>query len=233
MKHLLYLFLLNVILSQTTGKISGTVIDGESNEPIIGANVLIKGTPSGTASDINGDFYILNLSPGKYSVEFSVIGYETKLVQDVRVSVNRTTPLNMKLNQTVLEGSTVYVTADQLSIKKDQTSTVKNISSEQIDILPVENVNAIINMQSGVVDGHFRGGRNTEVTYLIDGMRVDEGFGGTSAAVEIEPETLNDLEIITGTFNAEYGKAMSGVVWAMSCLVVAYEWGVLLEARFV
>ena len=67
-------------------------------------------------------------------------------------------------------------------------------------------------MQSGVVDGHFRGGRNTEVTYLIDGMRVDEGFGGTSSAVEIEPETLNDLEIITGTFNAEYGKAMSGVV---------------------
>ena len=43
-------------------------------------------------------------------------------------------------------------------------------------------------------------------------MRVDEGFGGTSSSVEIEPETLSDLEIITGTFNAEYGKAMSGVV---------------------
>ena len=59
MKHLLYLFLLNVILSQTTGKISGTVIDGEDNEPIIGANVLIKGTSLGTASDLNGNFYIL------------------------------------------------------------------------------------------------------------------------------------------------------------------------------
>tara|TARA_B100001142_G_scaffold9462_1_gene9186 strand:- start:1481 stop:4117 length:2637 start_codon:yes stop_codon:yes gene_type:complete len=212
MKHLLYLFLLNVIICQTTGKISGTIIDGKSNEPIIGANVLIKDSYLGTASDISGDFYILNLNPGKYSVEFSVIGYETKLVQDVRVSVNRTTPLNIELNQTAIEGATVYVTADQLSIKKDQTSTVKNISSDQIDILPVESVGAIINMQSGVVDGHFRGGRNTEVTYLIDGMRVDEGFGGASASVEIEPETLSDLEIITGTFNAEYGKAMSGVV---------------------
>lgn len=198
--------------SQTTGKVSGSIFDAKNNEPIIGANVIIKGTSIGTASDLDGSFYIINLSPGKYSIEFSMIGYETKLVEDVKVSVNRTTPLDITLNQTSLEGATVYVKADQVSIKKDQTSTVKNISSDQIDVLPIENVTGIINMQSGVVDGHFRGGRSTEVTYLIDGMRVDEGFGGASSSVEIEPETLNDLEIITGTFNAEYGRAMSGVV---------------------
>ena len=212
MKHLLYVIFLSLLVSQTTGKISGFVIDADSNEPIVGANILIKDTSLGTASDQDGIFYIINLSPGKYLVECSVIGYEKKLIEDVRVSVNRTTPLRIELNQTAIEGATVYVTADQVSIKKDQTSTVKNISSDQIEILPVENVAGIINMQSGVVDGHFRGGRSTEVTYLIDGMRVDEGFGGTNSAVEIEPETLNDLEIITGTFNAEYGKAMSGVV---------------------
>ena len=67
-------------------------------------------------------------------------------------------------------------------------------------------------MQAGVVNGHFRGGRNTEVTYMIDGVQVDETFGGSSAAVEIQPEAVQDLEVITGTFNAEYGRAMSGVV---------------------
>tara|TARA_Y100001935_G_scaffold91688_1_gene76218 strand:- start:7689 stop:10673 length:2985 start_codon:yes stop_codon:yes gene_type:complete len=212
MKHFFILVFLGLALSQTTGKISGYVIDAESNDPIIGANIVVKGTSLGTASDEDGIFYIINLSPGSYTVECSVIGYENKIIEDLRVSVNRTTPLKIELNESAIEGTTVYVTADQVSIKKDQTSTVKNISSDQIEILPVENVAGIINMQSGVVDGHFRGGRNTEVTYLIDGMRVDEGFGGTSSAVEIEPETLNDLEIITGTFNAEYGKAMSGVV---------------------
>ncbi len=212
MRYLAYFFYVSILFCQTTGKISGFIIDSELNKPIAGANIVVQGTSLGTASDEDGLFYILNLSPGKYSVECSFIGYQTTLVEDVRVSVNRTTPLNIELNQAAIKGATVYVKADQVSIKKDQTSTVKNISSEQIDILPVENVSGIINMQSGVVDGHFRGGRNTEVTYLIDGMRVDESFSGASSAVEIEPETLNDLEIITGTFNAEYGKAMSGVV---------------------
>ena len=203
---------IGLIFAQTTGKISGTVIDSKTKEPIVGANIIVENSYLGTASDLNGSFYLINLSPGKYTLKFSVIGYETSVVKDIRVSVNRTTPLNISLNQSAIEGEVVYVKAEQVNIKKDQTSTVKNISSDQIDILPIENVTGIINMQAGVVDGHFRGGRSTEVTYLIDGMRVDEGFGGTSSAVDIEPETLNDLEIITGTFNAEYGKAMSGVV---------------------
>ena len=63
-----------------------------------------------------------------------------------------------------------------------------------------------------MVNGHFRGGRNTEVTYMVDGVQVDEPFGGSGAAVEIQPEAVQDLEVITGTFNAEYGQAMSGVV---------------------
>ena len=195
MKHFFILVFLGLALSQTTGKISGYVIDAESNDPIVGANIVVKGTSLGTASDEDGIFYIINLSPGSYTVECSVIGYENKIIEDLRVSVNRTTPLKIELNESAIEGTTVYITADQVSIKKDQTSTVKNISSDQIEILPVENVAGIINMQSGVVDGHFRGGRNTEVTYLIDGMRVDEGFGGTSSAVEIEPETLNVLKL--------------------------------------
>ena len=67
-------------------------------------------------------------------------------------------------------------------------------------------------MQAGVVDGHFRGGRSTEVTYLVDGMRTDDAYGGESQTVYLEPSALKDLEVITGTFNAEYGRAMSGVV---------------------
>ena len=105
---------------------------------------------------------------------------------------------------------------DAITARKDQTSTIKNISSDQIDKLPVENIGAIVGMQAGVVEGHFRGGRSNEVTYLIDGIQVDEVFGGGNAAVEIEPEVIQDLEIITGTFNAEYGKAMSGVVNAVT-----------------
>ena len=85
-------------------------------------------------------------------------------------------------------------------------------ASDQIDIMPVENIGQIIGMQAGIVAGHFRGGRSTEVTYLVDGIKVDEIYGGGSSSIELETGSVSELEIITGTFNAEYGKAMSGVV---------------------
>lgn len=67
-------------------------------------------------------------------------------------------------------------------------------------------------MQAGVVQGHFRGGRSTEVSYMIDGVQTTQSFTRTTSSVEVEPEAVQDLEVITGTFNAEYGKAMSGIV---------------------
>ena len=88
----------------------------------------------------------------------------------------------------------------------------KNLSSQEIDILPVEDLGAVVNMQAGVVAGHFRGGRNNEVSYLIDGVPVNDIYGGVSSVSNLEVDAVEDLEVIMGTFNAEYGRAMSGVV---------------------
>ena len=198
--------------SQTTGKIDGNVIDFETLEPLIGVNIILVNTDLGTSTDTNGDFYLINIPSGKYSLSVSMIGYKNLIIENIDVSVNRTTPLKIVLETSVLEGDLVVVKSDQVSIKKDQTSSVKNISSEQIDIMTVENRGQIIGMQAGIVAGHFRGGRNTEVTYLVDGIKVDEVYGGTSSITELETGSVSELEVITGTFNAEYGKAMSGVV---------------------
>lgn len=206
----------NLLVSQTTGKITGTIKDAETNEVLIGANIIVDGTYSGAATDIDGTYYILNVKPGTYSVTVNMIGYKQVKMENVRVSVNRTSTINAMLEPTVIEGETVIVEVDAITTRKDQTSTIKNISTDQIAKLPVENIGAVVGMQAGVVEGHFRGGRYNEVTYLIDGIQVDEVFGGSNSAVEIEPEVIQDLEIITGTFNAEYGKAMSGVVNAVT-----------------
>jgi outer membrane receptor for ferrienterochelin and colicin len=213
---LLILSISNLLVSQTTGKITGTIKDAETNEVLIGANIIIDGTYSGAATDIDGTYYILNVKPGTYSVTVNMIGYKQVKMENVRVSVNRTSTINAMLEPTVIEGETVIVEVDAITTRKDQTSTIKNISTDQIAKLPVENIGAVVGMQAGVVEGHFRGGRYNEVTYLIDGIQVDEVFGGSNSAVEIEPEVIQDLEIITGTFNAEYGKAMSGVVNAVT-----------------
>ncbi|MCD6374785.1 MAG: TonB-dependent receptor [Caldisericaceae bacterium] len=120
------------------------------------------------------------------------------------------------MKETVLETDEIVVTASRMAQKKDQTSSIRNVSSEQIEVLPVESVQGVLQMQAGVVAGHFRGGRANEVAYMIDGLQVTEAFRGESRLIDVEPEAIQDLEVITGTFNAEYGRAMSGVVNAVT-----------------
>ncbi|MGH7496073.1 MAG: TonB-dependent receptor [bacterium] len=201
--------------AQTTGKIAGKITDAKTGEPLVGVNVIIEGTSRGAATDLNGDFYILNIPPGSYKLRVTAIGYETVHVQNLGVSVNRTSFVDVKMKEAIIEGAEVVVTADEIATKKDQTNSIRNVSSEQIEALPVENIDAVVNLQAGVVAGHIRGGRLDEVAYLVDGLQVDESFG-RERAVTVEKEVVSEVEIITGTFNAEYGNAMSGIVNAVT-----------------
>ena len=198
--------------AQTTCKVAG-IVSYESNTPLVGANIMLEGTSLGAAAASDGHFYIINVPPGVYNLRVTMMGYETLLLRSVRISVNRTTDVEIRMKPTVLESSEVIVVqAEKVTIKKDQTSSVRNVSAQEIAMLPVENTSDIIGLQAGVVEGHFRGGRSTEVSYLVDGMEVSEVFGGEGRVLEMQKEAIQDLEVITGTFNAEYGKAMSGVV---------------------
>ena len=179
-------------VAQTTGKISGVVKDADTNEPLIAANIIVQGTAFGAATDLDGSYYIINIKPGTYTLVVDMIGYKQLRLENVRVSVNRTTTIDANLESTVIQGETVIVEVDAITTKKDQTSTIKNISSDQMQKLPIEDIGAVVGMQAGVVNGNFRGGRNTEVTYLIDGVQVDEVFGGSSSTIQLEPEAVED-----------------------------------------
>jgi outer membrane receptor for ferrienterochelin and colicin len=203
---------LPMVYSQTTGKIAGLVLEEKSGEPLPGANISIVGTTMGTAADEQGEFFIINIPPGTYDIEAEMIGYTAVRVENIRVFVNRTVPIEFRLKETVLEGEVITVKADKIVMKRDQTSSIRNISSEDIEVLPVENVNQVIAIQPGVVAGHFRGGRSNEVTYLLDGVAVTDAFSNEYSISQVNPEVVEDIEVITGTFNAEYGNAMSGVV---------------------
>jgi len=202
--------------AQTTGKVRGRVTDKATGKPLGYANVVIIGTNRGNASDSNGDYTIINIKPGVYKIKTMMMGYKSLVVEKVRISVNRTSYVNFEMDEAIIDGQTVVVTANRAAIKRDQTSSIRNISSDNIENLPVENIAEVIALQPGVVRGHFRGGRRNEVSFMIDGVEVTEVFGGESQMVEVEPEAIQDVEVITGTFNAEYGQAMSGIVNAIT-----------------
>ncbi len=209
---LLFVVLLSDAFAQTTGKIIGKILDGETNEPVAGANVLLLDTRLGASTDLDGDFMILNIPPGTYNLEFQMIGYNTVREEGLVVSVNRTTSTTIELTPAVLESEVIVVTAEKVAIKRDQTSSIRNISSDDIKILPVDFIEQIVELQPGIVGNHFRGGRGNEVAYMVDGVMVTDALYREDQMVEINPNVVQDMEVITGVFNAEYGNAMSGVV---------------------
>jgi outer membrane receptor protein involved in Fe transport len=209
---LLFVVLISNTVAQTTGKIVGKILDGETNEPVAGANVLLLDTRMGASTDLDGDFMILNVVPGTYSLEIQMIGYNTIRNEGLVVSVNRTTSTTISITPTLLESEVIVVTAEKVAIKRDQTSSIRNVSADDIKILPVDFTQQIVELQPGVVGNHFRGGRGNEVAYMIDGVMVTEALYRTDQMVEVTPNAVEDMEVITGVFNAEYGNAMSGIV---------------------
>jgi len=209
-----FLFIITVCTNSfagTTGKISGKIIDSSNGEPLIGANVIIMGTTLGASTDFDGNFFIINIPPGKYEVKASIIGYNSVLIQNVNVSVDQTTKLNFELQEEAVEMGDVIVVATRPIVQKDLTSTQSNISGEDIAMLPLETVQSVVNLQAGVIDGHFRGGRIAEVTYLVDGVSTNDAFTGLPS-MEADVNSIQEVQVITGTFNAEYGNALSGIV---------------------
>lgn len=216
-KKFLYVFLLvffhisGILFAGTTGKIAGKITDKNNGDPLLGANVIIVGTNYGGAANIDGEYFIINIPPGVYELRASMIGFTPMVVQNVRVSVDQTTRINFELSEETLQISDIVVTATKPIVQKDLTSTEAKVSGEQISMLPLEDVASVVNLQAGVVDGHFRGGRSNEVKYLIDGVPVNNAFTGQSS-LSAEVNSLEEIQVLTGTFNAEYGEALSGVV---------------------
>ncbi len=207
------LILATSILAQAqVGKIEGRVISQETGEPIPGANVLIEGTTMGAAANMDGEFTILNIRPGTYTVRASAIGYQTVIMQEVRINIDLTTNLKFELPETVLDlGEEVVVIAERPIVQRDLTATTAVVTGDLIQALPVTEFSQVLELQAGWVNGHLRGGRSGEVAYWIDGMPVTDVFDG-SMVVEVNRESIEEMQLISGAFNAEYGQAMSGIV---------------------
>jgi len=199
------------------GKISGTVTDEKSGEPLPGVNVYISELSLGAATDLNGYYVILNVVPGNYTLKASYIGYATYSVINLGVSTGQTTIRDFRMSQEVLQGQEVVVTADRPLVRKDLTASQKITTSDEIKDLPVETFLGVLTTQAGVNVGaggelHIRGGRSNEVGYYIDGISVANPFFTNGLAVSVSNKALQEMKVVSGAFNAEYGNAMSGIV---------------------
>jgi len=147
------------------GSIEGNVTDAKSQETIIGANVVIEGTTVGAATDLDGNFLIINVKPGTYSLVISSVTYKTHIVKDVVVESGKKTTINATLAEDVAELEAVVVSATRsvntdlalLSSIKESKLVVSGISQEQIARVPDRDAAQIMQRVPGIsiVDNRF------------------------------------------------------------------------------
>jgi len=217
------------LFSGTTGKISGIITDARTGEPLAGVNVLIDGLPLGAASDAEGLYYIINVSPGIYILEASYIGYQIQKQTNVIVKTDLTTRVNFIMAEAVIEGETIEIVAKRPPIQKDLTASEQGFNSAEIEATPIENLADLIHTQSGIisvgnepsgyVDGapgdglHIRGGRENETLFMIDGVKVgDDIYGGSRYIQNSSGGSIEEMKTIIGTFNAEYGGKTGAII---------------------
>lgn len=199
------------------GRIAGRVLDKDTGEPLPGVNIIVQGTYYGAASDAEGRYEIRNVNPGVYTLVVSMIGYKKVQQTGVQVNPGARQEIDFMLEPTVLAfGQEVVVIGERPLFNIEETSTRRGLNAEELAVSTLENVQDIVGSQVGVVASddeiHIRGGRSYENAYLLDGVSVQDPLSGTGFGLRVSTEAIEEIEVITGGFNAEYGQAMSGIV---------------------
>jgi len=206
-----------------SGKIAGRVTDRETGDVLPGANVMIVGTTLGAASNVNGEFFMLSVPTGMYTIKASFIGYKELTVESVKVSSGLTTKLDFDLPTEAFVGAEVSIVAERPLVNRNATNAVRIQGSEEMKNLPVRGVQAAVALQPGVVMQNnnlfIRGGRQNDVGYYLEGANTRDREGGGSGGglggdnpIGVIPEALEEFQLQAGGYTAEFGGANAGIV---------------------
>ena len=215
--HFLILVILTTIfispnfLFGQSGKISGTVVDSTTNEPLVGANVMIVGTNMGAATDIDGKYFIINVPSGTYSLSASEIGYTKVVQQDVIVNIDRTTNIDFNLRTAIYVGEEVIISAKRPPVEIDRTSSEQIIGEDAINKTFARTIPGILETKAGIFGGLYRGSSVVQTEYILDNMSLNNGLYSENYT-GINTSTIQEISVQTGGYNAEYGNARSAII---------------------
>jgi len=197
----------------TTGKIAGLVVDAKK-QPLPGVTVALPALHLGAITDADGRYTILQVPPGAWDLRVNLLGYRPVTLTGVQVSADNTATADVEMVEAPIAMPELVVSAKRPVVDLKLTSRLASIPSTEIAKLPVQDLTDIVNLQAGVVDGHFLGGRLGEVQYQVDGVTVNNPYNNSNS-LQIDRSLIEEVQVVSGTFDAEYGQAMSGVVNAV------------------
>ena len=197
------------------GRITGQVTDSETATPLVGADIMIKGTEYGAATDENGEYVVLYVPVGTYAIAASYIGYTLYEYTNVVVHADQITRLQFRLGPAIIEVGGVTAVAERPMIIASETSTSRAVNAQEMTRLPATTVDQILGLQPGVTQSflgtHVRGGRDDEITYYVDGIAAKDPQIGAQSAI-MNYSAVEEITTMSGGFDAEYGDALSGII---------------------
>ncbi len=216
---LLIIILFTFILSIYAGEIRGRVVD-VNNNGIPNVNLILLKTKYGTSTDLDGNFSLANIPVAKYKLQVSAIGFETKVIE---VDLTKSTSLNLKisLNEIPIEISSVEVSATREQSLEDTRTSVVYLKPRSVKTLPGagEDVFRTIQALPGVVAINdfssqlvIRGSGPDQNLIILDDVEIFNPYRLYGAISMFNPETVSEINLITGGFPARYGDRLSAVL---------------------
>lgn len=226
------LLISNTVLAQTTGYISGTILDRNTQKPVIGASVEVQPSKTGTSTDSLGRFRITGLTPGSYSLSITAIGFADKTLTNLVITSGNENNLNIELDPAGENLSEVIVSGKRASARAtslESPLSIQRLTTEEIKANPGGNfdisrvIQSLPGVGGGVGGGGFRndiiirGGAPSENVFYLDGIEVPlinhfgtQGSGGGPQGI-LNVSFIEDVKLSSSAFDARYDNALSSV----------------------
>lgn len=202
-------------------RVSGIVTDAETGETLVGANVFIKETGQGMATDLNGYYILNNLNPDAQTLIVSFLGYE-QFEQQLKLFGDKIIKIDIPLQKEVIQLSEVEVSGEKIARKLNVQPGRVNLSTRQIKALPsvlepdifrtIQALPGVLTQSEFSTGLIIRGGNTDQNLILLDGITVynPSHLGGVFSNFIVD--AVKDADLIKGGYNAEYGGRLSAVL---------------------
>ncbi|HEY2825750.1 MAG TPA: TonB-dependent receptor, partial [Gemmatimonadales bacterium] len=202
------------LVAQSEGTLHGTVSDAATTKPIPAASITLDGRGVGAITDAEGRYEVRAIRPGLHRVLVRAIGYGSVSKDSVTISAATGVTLNVQLQPEAIALPGIAVVAEDRLLDPRVVATSQTMTGTELRQLPVTTLNDAVQLQAGVVGNSIRGGRVGQDVTVVDGFGVKNQLDASTGAagVSIPPIALEEAELITNGFSAQYGQALSGVV---------------------
>jgi len=218
----LCLALLSITAFSQTGNIRGFVYEKESGEPIMFCNVILKGTTTGAATDINGMYNISKVKAGNYTLIATYIGYDTT---EVAISLRNGEILNqnIELKESSIKLNEVKISAERQEMRTEVKAAVIKISKKDLEMMPTIGGEPDLAQYMQIIPGvvftgdqggqlYIRGGSPIQNKVLMDGMIIYSPFHSIGLFSVFDSDIIRNTDVYTGGFSAEYGGRISSIM---------------------